>query len=83
MCTSILTLTESLIHTHTFTGAVGATFAAGACTSASIRDKDDYVNAAVGGMLAGSIFGFKRTFNHVLHIFHNIWLISLVDLSLS
>lgn len=43
-----------------YSGAVGATFSAGTCTSASIRDKDDYVNAAIGGMMAGSIFGFKR-----------------------
>ena len=27
--------------------------------SASVRNKDDYVNAAVGGMLAGSVFGVK------------------------
>ena len=40
---------------------MGTAFAVGACTSARLRDKDDYKNAAVGGMLAGSIFGFKST----------------------
>ena len=53
-------LSLSLTYTHTHSGAIGTTFAAGACTSASIRDKDDYLNAAIGGMMAGSIFGFKR-----------------------
>ena len=47
---------------HVCLGAIGATFALGACTSARLRDKDDYMNAAVGGMLAGSIFGFKSEF---------------------
>lgn len=27
------------------------------CLSAKIRDKDDYINAFVGGSLAGSLFG--------------------------
>ena len=38
---------------------MGTAFAVGACTSARLRNKDDYKNAAIGGMLAGSIFGFK------------------------
>ena len=42
-----------------YAGTVGGTFAAGACVSAGVRNKDDYVNAAVGGMLAGSVFGIK------------------------
>ena len=46
-------------HTHTHTGAAGGTFAAGACMTARFRDKDDYVNAAVGGLLAGAVFGLK------------------------
>ncbi len=33
-------------------------FAASACISASMRDKDDYKNAAIGGALAGTVFGF-------------------------
>lgn len=45
--------------THTCTGAAGGTFAAGACMTARFRDKDDYVNAAVGGLLAGAVFGLK------------------------
>ena len=40
-------------------GAIGATFAVGACWSAKLRDRDDYKNAVVGGLLAGSIFGFR------------------------
>lgn len=40
-------------------GAIGATFALGACLSARFRDKDDYKNAVIGGILAGSIFGYK------------------------
>ena len=40
-------------------GSVGGVFAAGACVSAGVRDKDDHVNAAVGGALAGSVFGLK------------------------
>ena len=68
-CTHTLIHTYTHAHIHTYTrahilvGAIGGTFAAGACTSASIRDKDDYMNAAIGGMMAGSIFGFKRTFS--------------------
>ena len=42
-----------------FEGAVGGAFAVGACFSAKLRDRDDYVNAVIGGMLAGSIFGYK------------------------
>lgn len=38
-------------------GSAGATFATASCLSASIRDKDDYVNASIGGALAGSLFG--------------------------
>lgn len=38
-------------------GSAGATFATVACLSASVRDKDDYVNATIGGALSGSIFG--------------------------
>lgn len=41
----------------TSTGSAGATFATAACLSANIRDKDDYVNASIGGALAGSLFG--------------------------
>lgn len=40
-------------------GVIGATFAVGACLSARFREKDDYKNAVVGGMLAGLIFGYK------------------------
>ena len=45
--------------------------------SAKLRDRDDYVNAVVGGMLAGSIFGYKskwcvfcvhNRFNNIIHI---------------
>ena len=43
-------------------GAVGGTFAVGACFAAKLRDRDDYVNAVIGGMLAGSIFGYKSRF---------------------
>ena len=50
-------------HTHTHTGIAGSSFAAGACVSADIRDKDDHFNAAVGGALAGSVFGFKSEFS--------------------
>ena len=39
------------------TGTAGVTFATASCLSASIREKDDYVNASIGGALAGSIFG--------------------------
>lgn len=42
-----------------FPGTVGAAYAGGVCTAAGVRDKDDYVNAAVGGALAGSIFGLN------------------------
>ncbi len=45
--------------THTLTGIAGGSFGAGACLSAGIRDKDDHLNAAVGGALVGSVFGFK------------------------
>lgn len=38
-------------------GSAGATFAAAACMSAGIREKDDYINASIGGALAGSLFG--------------------------
>jgi len=41
---------------------VGSSFAAGACVSAGLRDKDDYKNAVAGGALAGSVFGFKSKF---------------------
>ncbi len=30
--------------------------------SASLRDRDDYVNAVVGGVLAGSVFGVTCKF---------------------
>ena len=43
-------------------GALAGTFALGACFSARLREKDDYKNAVVGGMLAGSIFGFRSKF---------------------
>ena len=33
--------------------------------SASVRNKDDYVNAGVGGMLAGSVFGVKCEYSCV------------------
>ena len=39
------------------TGTAGAAFATASCLSANIREKDDYVNASIGGALAGSIFG--------------------------
>jgi len=38
-------------------GSAGATFATAACLSADYRDKDDYVNATIGGALSGSLFG--------------------------
>ena len=38
-------------------GAVGGAFASTACLSASVRNKDDYKNALVGGIFAGSVFG--------------------------
>ncbi|XP_064387113.1 uncharacterized protein LOC135335520 [Halichondria panicea] len=41
-------------------GIAGGSFGAGACLSAGIRDKDDHLNAAVGGALVGSVFGFKN-----------------------
>lgn len=47
------------IHFCPCVGVIGATFAVGACLSARFRDKDDYKNAVVGGMLAGLIFGYK------------------------
>ncbi|CAI8029512.1 hypothetical protein GBAR_LOCUS16765 [Geodia barretti] len=43
-------------------GTVGGVFAVGACFSAKLRDRDDYKNAVIGGMLAGSIFGYKSRF---------------------
>lgn len=42
-------------------GSVLATFAAVSCLSAKIRDKDDYVNAFIGGSLSGSLFGVVGT----------------------
>ena len=44
---------------------MGATFAASACWSAKLRDKDDYKNAVVGGVLAGLIFGYKGGQLHI------------------
>ena len=38
-------------------GAVGGVFASTACLSARVRNKDDYKNALVGGIFAGSVFG--------------------------
>lgn len=40
-------------------GTVGGVYAGSICTAATLRDKDDYVNAGIGGALAGSIFGLK------------------------
>ena len=53
-------------------GVVGATFATGACFAARLRDKDDYKNAVIGGMLAGSIFGYrsKRAFIYYMNAVH-------------
>ncbi len=34
-------------------------YAGAVCTAAHFRDKDDYVNASIGGALAGSVFGIK------------------------
>ena len=39
------------------TGAAGASFATASCLSAQLRDKNDYVNAVIGGALGGSLFG--------------------------
>ncbi len=44
------------------TGTVAGAFSVGACASANLRDRDDYKNAVVGGVLAGSIFGLKCEF---------------------
>lgn len=33
--------------------------------AAALRDKDDYVNASVGGALAGSIFGIKSQYDAI------------------
>ena len=43
-----------------FTGTASAVFAATSCLSAGIREKDDHVNAMVGGACAGLIFGLRR-----------------------
>ena len=51
--------THTHTHTHTHTGAAGGTFAAGACLSARLRDKDDFMNATIGGLLAGAVFGLN------------------------
>ncbi|XP_046846313.1 NADH dehydrogenase [ubiquinone] 1 alpha subcomplex subunit 11-like [Xenia sp. Carnegie-2017] len=40
-------------------GSAGALFAGSTCALASVREKDDYINWAFGGALAGSIFGMK------------------------
>ena len=60
---SIHTHTHTYTHTHTLTlthtGAAGGTFAAGACLSARLRDKDDFMNATIGGLLAGTVFGLN------------------------
>ena len=40
-------------------GTAGGMYAAGVCTAARFRDKDDFVNASIGGALAGTVFGFK------------------------
>ena len=50
------------MYIHVYVGALAGTFALGACFSAQLREKDDYKNALVGGMLAGSIFGFRSKF---------------------
>jgi len=42
-----------------YTGTASAVFATTSCLSAGIRDKDDHVNAMVGGACAGLIFGFR------------------------
>lgn len=49
-------------------GVIGATFAVGACLSARFREKDDYKNAVVGGMLAGLIFGYKSKCPRTTHV---------------
>ena len=55
------------MYMHLCSGAVGATFAVTACVSAGLRNKDDYKNAVIGGMLAGSIFGYKSESDPRIH----------------
>ena len=43
-------------------GTVGGVYAGSVCTVARLRDKDDYVNASIGGALVGSLFGIRRKF---------------------
>lgn len=57
------------------TGAAGATFATAACLSANVREKDDYVNASIGGALAGSLIGVAC---ECVILGHNIWCYTLI-----
>lgn len=54
--------------------------------SARFREKDDYKNAVVGGMLAGLIFGYKskcpRT-THVVELIVQAWSCSATTVELT
>lgn len=55
------------------TGFAGGLFAGSACLSAAIRDEDDYKNAAVGGAIAGSLFGAtSQSTTDVVYSFYSI-----------
>eukprot|EP00794_Sanderia_malayensis_P007961 gene7961-8819_t len=43
-----------------FFGGVGATFACTTCAATALRDKDDYKSWGIGGIAAGSLFGFRH-----------------------
>lgn len=60
-----MNVTLHALKTTTVFGTAGATFATASCLSASIREKDDYVNASIGGALAGSIFGVAYRNVHI------------------
>ena len=67
-CTCTCTCMNSNKGIFDHTGAVGATFAVGACWAAKLRDRDDYKNAVVGGVLAGSVFGFRSKYMYIYNV---------------
>ena len=43
-------------------GGAAGLFALTTCTSASLREKDDPLNWALGGVVSGALFGFRSEY---------------------
>jgi len=55
---------QSLIQMKNYSlllGGAAGLFAVTTCTSAALREKDDPGNWALGGLVSGALFGFKRS----------------------